>query len=280
MPGLLVRRAGGVHRGRRILFQRCEGGVHLVGAVAAGADLGGLHIHRLVGEAVRDVATAHDDGRRAFVGRAEHVLGQRVVQHRRVEDLFLGNRLAPERVRVHRPVAEVLGRNLGQRLLRDAVLVEVVIGLHPEELRGDELSVLGVPLRQCELGRVVGERPAGVLVHADGDADVVLAQPDRVRRLLNRRRRGRAGVEDVGERDPGETDQPRHRVGVRHLVAAAEAELNVLPVDAGVGERELDRVGAHLHCGLVEPAEGMKPHADDRDVVGHGYSSRPAGRRR
>ena len=68
--------------------------------------------------------------------------------------------------------------------------------------------------------------------------------------------RGRAGVEDVGERDAGEADQPGHRVGVGHLVAAADAELDVLPVDAGVGERELDRVGAHLHRGLVEPAEG------------------------
>ena len=136
---------------------------------------------------MRDVAAAHDHRRRALVGRAEHVLRQRVVQHRRVEDLVLGNRLAPERIRVQRAVAEVLGGHLGQRLLRDAVLVDVVVGLHPEELRGDELTVLGVPLRQRELGRVVGERTARVLVQPDGDADVVLAQPDGVGGLLDGR---------------------------------------------------------------------------------------------
>ena len=37
---------------------------------------------------------------------------QRVVQHRRVEDLLLGDRLAPERIRVQRAVAEVLGGHL------------------------------------------------------------------------------------------------------------------------------------------------------------------------
>ena len=81
--------------------------------------------------------------------------------------------------------------------------------------------------------------------------------------------RGGAGVEDVGERDAGQADQPGHRVGVGDLVAAAEAELDVLPLDARVGERGLDRVGAHLHGGLVEPAERVQPHADDRDVVRH-----------
>ena len=65
------------------------------------------------------------------------------------------------------------------------MLVDVAVGLHAEELGGDELAVLGVPLRQRELGRVVGERAARVLVQADGDADVVLAQPDRVGGLLD-----------------------------------------------------------------------------------------------
>jgi hypothetical protein len=60
-----------------------------------------------------DVGAAHDDAA-ALVGCAEHVLRERVVQHRRVEDFMLGDRLAPECIRVQRPVAEVLGRNLGQ----------------------------------------------------------------------------------------------------------------------------------------------------------------------
>ena len=134
---------------------------------------------------MRDVAAAHDHRGRTLVGRAEHVLRQRVVQHRRVEDLLFGNRLAAERIRVLLAVAEVLGGHLGQRLLRDAVLVEVVVGLHAEELGGDELAVLGVPLGQRQLGRVVGERAARMLVQPDGDADVVLAQPDGVGGLLD-----------------------------------------------------------------------------------------------
>ena len=150
------------------------------------------------------------------------------------------------------------------------MVVHVVVGLHAEELRGDELAVLGVPLGQRQLGRVVGERAARMLVQPDGDADVVLAEPDRVGGLLDGRRRGGAGVEDVGERDAGQADQPGHRVGVGHLVAAAEAELDVVPLDTRVVERELDRVGAHLHGGLVEPAERVQPHADDGDVVRHG----------
>ena len=164
---------------------------------------------------------------------------QRVVQHRRVEDLVDGNLLAAERIRVQRAVAEVLVGHPGQRLLRDAVLVDVVVGLHAEELGGDELAVLGVPLRQRELGGIVGEGAAGVLVQPDRDADVVLAEPDGVGGLLDRRRRGGAGVEHVGEGDAGQADEPGHGVGVGDLVAAAEAELDVLPVDAGVGEREI-----------------------------------------
>ena len=126
-----------------------------------------------------------------------------------------------------------------------------------------------IPLRQRQLGGVVGERAARVLVQADGDADVVLAQPDGVGGLLNGTGRGGAGVEHVGERDAGQPDQAGHRVGVGHLVAAAEAELDVLPLHTGVGQRGLDGLGAHLHRGLVEPAERMQAHADDGDIVSH-----------
>ena len=144
-----------------------------------------------------------------------------------------------------------------------------MVGLDTEELGGDELPVLRVPLRQRQLGGVVGEGAARVLVQADGYADVVLAQPDGVGGLLDGTGRGGAGVEHVGERDAGEPDQPGDRVGVRYLVAAAEAELDVFPLDTGVGERELDRVGAHLHRCLVEAAKWMKSHPDDGDIVGH-----------
>ena len=149
------------------------------------------------------------------------------------------------------------------------MVVQVLVGLHPEELGGDELPVLRIPLRQRQLGGVVGERATRVLVQADGDADVVLAQPNGVGGLLNGTGGGGTGIEHVGEGDAGQSDQPGHRVGVGYLVATAKAELDVFPFHAGVGERELDGLGAHLHRGLVEPAKWMQSHADDGDIVSH-----------
>lgn len=94
------------------------------------------------------------------------------------------------------------------------MVVDVLVGLHAEELGGDELPVVGVPLRQRQLGGVVGEGTARMLVEADGNTDVVLAQPDGVGGLLDGAGRGGAGVEHVGERDAGQADQAGHGVGV------------------------------------------------------------------
>jgi hypothetical protein len=266
-----------VHGRRDVLLDRGGGGVHLVGAEAPGPDLGRLQVHRLGREPVGDVPAAHDDRRGTLVGRAEHVLGERVVQDRRRQDVLFGHRLAPEGVRVARPVPVVLGGDLGQRRLRDAVVVDVLVGLHPEELGGDELPVLGVPPRQRQLGRVVGEGAPGVLVEADGDPDVVLAQPDRVGAHLGGGGGRGAGVEHVGERDAGEAHEPRDGVGVGHLVAAAHAELDVAPLDPGVAQRRVDGVGAHLHRRLaVEPPERVQAHPDDRDLVHPDSPSSPA----
>ena len=209
--------------------------MHLVGAEGPGANLGCPDIHRLVGEAVRDLASAHDHRGSALVWRAEHELPQRVVQHRRGHDLVDRDLFAPERIRVQGAVAEVLVGHPRQRLLGNAVLVEIMVGLDTKELGGDELPVLRVPLRQRQLGGVVGEGATRVLVQADGYADVVLAQPDGVGGLLDGTGRGGTGVEHVGERDTGEPDQPGDRIGVGYLVATAEAELDVFPLDTGVG---------------------------------------------
>lgn len=43
------------------------------------------------------------------------------------------------------------------------------VGLRPEELGGDELAVLGVPLAQRHFGRVVGERAAKDACPGDRD---------------------------------------------------------------------------------------------------------------
>ena len=54
------------------------------------------------------------------------------------------------------------------------MVVDVLVGLHPEELRGEELAVVAVPGRETGRGGR-RERTPGVLVHADGDPDVALA---------------------------------------------------------------------------------------------------------
>ena len=231
MPGLLVGGLRGVHRRRvrparprpttRAPRRRRSGG----SAASWPAGRSGVDVY-----CVAEVGPAQHDRGRALVGRAEHVLGQRVVEHPRREDLLLGDRLAAEGVRVERAVAVVLGRHLGQGLVGDAVVVHVAVDLHGEELRGEEVPDLAVPGRRAVVDGVGGERARLVLVHADGDADVVLARADGVGRQLQRRRRGGAAVVDVHERDAGEPEPADDRVGVVDLEAAAERELHVLPL--------------------------------------------------
>ena len=104
--------------------------------------------------------------------------------------------------------------------MRDPVVVHVLVDLHAEELRREELAELAVPRRARVQPRVGAERAGQVLVHADRDAEVVLAEADRVGGERQRARRGRAAVVDVGERDAGEPEQRDDRVGVVDLVAA------------------------------------------------------------
>ena len=95
-----------------------------------------------------------------------------------------------------------------------------------------------------------------------------------------RARGGGAAVVHVGERDAGEPEERDHRVGVVDLVAAAERELDVAPLDAGVGERPADRDRAHVdarHSG--EAAERVQAHAHDGDVhVSSFPRAQPTGR--
>ena len=127
------------------------------------------------------------------------------------------------------------------------MVVEVAVGLHPEELGGEVLPVLGVPARHAHQGGILGEGTTGVLVQADGDADVIVAQSDSVGTGLRGAGRSRAGVEHVGEGDPRQSDHAHDRVRVGHRPAAAGGELDVFPLDAGVGDGGEDRVDAHLH---------------------------------
>src|SRR6185312_3467657 len=175
---------------------------------------------------------------------------------------------APKRVRVLRAVAEVLGGHLGQRLPGDAMLVQVAVGFHAEELGGEVLPVLGIPARHPHQSRVLGEGTTRMFVQADGDPDVVVAQPDSVGAGLGGAGRGRAGVEHVGEGDARETDHGDDRVRIGDRPAATGGGLDVLPLDTRVVDREPDGVDAHLHRGLaLETTEWVQTHSDDRDVV-------------
>ena len=133
---------------------------------------------------------------------------------------------------------------------------------------------LAVPRRARVQARIGAERAGEVLVHADRDAELVVAEPDRVGRERERARRGRAPVVDVGERDTGEPEQRDDRVGVVDLVTACERELDVAPLDARVGERAPDRDRAHVDRGHAGKApERVQPHPNNRHIHAHAAST-------
>ena len=80
-PGSFVGGAGRVHGGGDIFLYGGPGGVDLIGAVVACADGSRLHVNRRIGVSVGDVGAAEHDRGGALVGSAEHVRGQRVVEH-------------------------------------------------------------------------------------------------------------------------------------------------------------------------------------------------------
>ena len=95
--------------------------------------------------------------------------------------------------------------------------------------------------------------------------------PGADRRVGHRQRAaaGGAPVPDVDERQPGEPELVDEGVGVATVPAAAERELDVVPADAGVGEREAGRVHGLLAAGdAVVAAERVDADPDDRHT-GH-----------
>ncbi len=146
-------------------------------------------------------------------------------------------------------------------------LSQLTCDLHPEELRGEEVAELAVPRGAGVQARVGAECTREVLVHADGEAEVVLAQPDRVGGQREHARRGRAAVVDVGERNPGQPQERDDRVRVVDLVAPGERELDVAPLHARVREGTTDGDRPHVDPRPIpEAAERMEPHSHDRDV--------------
>ena len=130
---------------------------------------------------------------------------------------------------------------------------------------------------QAEHRRVTGERTSGVLVEAHRDCDVGLAVFDRLGRQRDRGVRRCAAIEHPEERNPRQSELPHHGVRVGHLETAGVPALHLVPADAGVIQREADRLGTHVHRLLAgEAAEGMQADADDRDTAHEPASSETA----
>jgi hypothetical protein len=130
---------------------------------------------RWIGVRARDLARSARARTRATApspGRAEHVLGERVVDHLGGEHLLLRERPPPPGVGIARAVLERLRGDLGQRRRADAVLGHVALDLHREELRREHQAGLAVPgAKPPVLGQWV-ERAGRVLVEADHERDL------------------------------------------------------------------------------------------------------------
>ena len=113
------------------------------------------------------------------------------------------------------------------------------------------------------------ERAARVLVHPDGDADVVVAEPDGVGAPAGSALAAVAQpLNTFVNGMPVRPSRPVMASGLATSQLPPNANCDVRPLDAGVGERGDDGVGAHLDRGLVaEPAERVEPDPDDGNVV-------------
>jgi hypothetical protein len=145
--------------------------------------------------------------------------------------------------------------------------MHVAVDLHAEELRGQEQAHVAVPGRAGVVARLGRERTGVVLVHAHDEADLVLAEADRLARHGEGAARGGAAVVHVRELDAGQAKFRHQRVRLVDLVAAADRELHVGPGKARIGQCRPGRIGAHGQRALAgEPAERVQADSDDRHV--------------
>ena len=108
-----------------------------------------------------------------------------------------------------------------------------------------------------------------MLVHAHGNANVVLARADAVCGHFQRRGGGGAAIVHVHEGNAGTPQQAQHRVGIVDLAAAAERELDIFPGDAAICQRQPDGISAHFNCRLrPETPERVQAHTQN-DYIAH-----------
>ena len=171
-------------------------------------------------------------------------------------------------VRVQCSVAVRLGGDLRQDRRIQSMIVQIPLRLDGEELRRQHHAGLAVPIAEPVLRRCGVEGAGRMLVEADRHPDVVVPRTDGPVGHRQRRATGGAAVRDVDELDSREPEVGNQRVGVAGGVTASEGELDVAPLDAGVGEGSAGRDGALLASGhAFGPPEGVDADADDGDFV-------------
>ena len=116
------------------------------------------------------------------------------------------------------------------------MVIHVALDLHGEELRREEEAHLSVPAWEAVLHGVGLKGTDRMLVHADRDADVVEAELNGLSSHADGAGGRGTSVVDVGERDACEPELVHDGVGIVHLVAPAERELDVAPLQARIAQ--------------------------------------------
>ncbi len=219
-----------------------------------------------------------DHGRGALADRAALQSGERSADEGWCEDFVERPRLLALRVRVQRTVLAVLHSHECELLVGRAVVVHVTVREEGEvserhDSTADEVAKTGGGVRHPELQR---------LVDADCDRHIGETSRDVDARLAHGRRPRRGRVLDLSHRDARRTEVAIHEPGQAHRCrrGAGVRGLDVLPLDAGVGEGITDRLHAERGVrGLARLLVRMQADADDvhRPEVTqrHGHQANP-----
>ncbi len=232
---------------------------------------------------LHEFLAGEDRSARAVRCRRALQLGQRLVDHRCVEDLLhrvLGLEL---RVRVVHRVLVVLPADPREVLGLGAVTIHVIasgVAEHPRRRRSTRELALGDHRRHVLVHRVraIGEVPGqrSLLHLLEAEREHAFGEPtfDELARHEQSRRAGRAVVVDVVDRDPGKAELiDRALAAGRLAVYVTDARLlDLLVVDLGVGQSVGDRLLGHvrvvpfLGLGLLELGHA---DSDNENLASH-----------